>query len=90
MRKLVAALGLPHEMGYWHPFPGPGLGVPILGEVKKEYGDLLRRAHTIFFEELGHTAYVATVVPDFDQDGVPANGKKQRRRRSPFSCRWNR
>ena len=45
-------VGLPREMVYRHPFPGPGLGVRILGEVKKEYADLLRRADAIFIEEL--------------------------------------
>jgi GMP synthase (glutamine-hydrolysing) len=44
--------GFPHDMVYRHPFPGPGLGVRILGEVKKEYADLLRRADAIFIEEL--------------------------------------
>ena len=45
-------LGLPLEMIYRHPFPGPGLGVRILGEVKKEYADMLRTADAIFIEEL--------------------------------------
>ena len=45
-------LGLPSEMVYRHPFPGPGLGVRILGEVRKDYADLLRRADHIFIEEL--------------------------------------
>ncbi len=52
VRELGVALGLPHDMVYRHPFPGPGLGVRILGEVKQEYADLLRRADHIFIEEL--------------------------------------
>ena len=52
VRELGVALGLPHDMVYRHPFPGPGLGVRILGEVRKEYADLLRRADAIFIEEL--------------------------------------
>ena len=52
VRELGVALGLPPGMVYRHPFPGPGLGVRILGEVKKEYADLLRRADAIFIEEL--------------------------------------
>ncbi|MES2939470.1 MAG: glutamine-hydrolyzing GMP synthase [Pseudomonadota bacterium] len=52
VRELGVALGLPPEMVYRHPFPGPGLGVRILGEVKKEYADLLRRADDIFIQEL--------------------------------------
>jgi GMP synthase (glutamine-hydrolysing) len=52
VRELGVALGLPHDMVYRHPFPGPGLGVRILGEVKKEYADLLRRADDIFIQEL--------------------------------------
>lgn len=55
VRKLGVALGLPHSMVYRHPFPGPGLGVRILGEVKKEFADLLRRADSIFIEELRNT-----------------------------------
>ena len=55
VRELGVALGLPHGMVYRHPFPGPGLGVRILGEVKKEYADLLRRADAIFMEELNAT-----------------------------------
>jgi GMP synthase (glutamine-hydrolysing) len=56
VRELGVALGLPHDMVYRHPFPGPGLGVRILGEVKKEFADLLRRADAIFIEELRNTA----------------------------------
>ena len=52
VRKIGVELGLPAEMVYRHPFPGPGLGVRILGEVKKEYADLLRLADAIFMEEL--------------------------------------
>ena len=52
VRELGIALGLPHEMVYRHPFPGPGLGVRILGEVKRDYADLLRRADAIFIDEL--------------------------------------
>ena len=55
VRELGVVLGLPREMVYRHPFPGPGLGVRILGEVKKEYADLLRRADAIFIEELRAT-----------------------------------
>ncbi len=52
VRKLGTELGLPYDMVYRHPFPGPGLGVRILGEVKKEYADILRPADAIFIEEL--------------------------------------
>lgn len=52
VRKLGVELGLPKEMVYRHPFPGPGLGVRILGEIKKEYADILRQADHIFIEEL--------------------------------------
>ena len=55
VRELGEALGLPHDMVYRHPFPGPGLGVRILGEVRREHADLLRRADAIFIEELRAT-----------------------------------
>jgi len=55
VRALGVALGLPHAMVHRHPFPGPGLGVRILGEVKQEYADLLRRADAIFTEALRST-----------------------------------
>ena len=58
VRKLGVELGLPYDMVYRHPFPGPGLGVRILGEVKKEYADTLRLADHIFIEELhNHDLY---------------------------------
>ena len=60
VRELGVALGLPPEMVYRHPFPGPGLGVRILGEVKKEYADLLRRADAVFIEELRNFTDEAT------------------------------
>ena len=56
VRELGVALGLPREMVYRHPFPGPGLGVRILGEVRREHADLLRHADAIFIEELRNTA----------------------------------
>ena len=52
MRELGLALGLPHDMVFRHTFPGPGLGVRILGEVKAQYADLLRAADAIFIDEL--------------------------------------
>jgi len=55
VRELGVALGLPREMVYRHPFPGPGLGVRILGEVKQEFAKLLQRADAIFIEELRNT-----------------------------------
>ncbi|MCW5257474.1 glutamine-hydrolyzing GMP synthase [Verminephrobacter aporrectodeae subsp. tuberculatae] len=60
VRELGVALGLPPGMVYRHPFPGPGLGVRILGEVKKEYAELLRRADAIFIEELRNCSDPAT------------------------------
>ena len=58
VRELGLALGLPREMVFRHPFPGPGLGVRILGEVKREYAELLRRADAIFIEELRATPFI--------------------------------
>ena len=52
VREIGLELGLPSEMVHRHPFPGPGLGVRVLGEVKKEYAELLRRADAVFIEEL--------------------------------------
>lgn len=52
VRKIGLELGLSHEMVFRHPFPGPGLGVRILGEVKKEFAELLRRADHIYLEEM--------------------------------------
>ncbi len=61
VRKLGVELGLPRDMVYRHPFPGPGLGVRILGEVKKHYADLLRKADKIFIDELyAHDLYDKT------------------------------
>jgi GMP synthase (glutamine-hydrolysing) len=61
VRRIGIELGLPHDMVYRHPFPGPGLAVRILGEVKREYAALLRRADHIFIEELRrHELYERT------------------------------
>ena len=57
VRKIGLELGLPAKMIHRHPFPGPGLGVRILGEVKKQYADLLRQADAIFMEELENTGW---------------------------------
>ena len=61
VRRIGVELGLPREMVYRHPFPGPGLGVRILGEVKREYAELLQRADEIFISELrAHDLYDRT------------------------------
>ena len=78
VRELGLALGLPREMVFRHPFPGPGLGVRILGEVRREFADLLRRADAIFIEELRAAPYIP---PTGEQDqgwgqGKQADGKK--------------
>ena len=57
VRKIGVELGLPYDMVYRHPFPGPGLGVRILGEVKREYCDILREADAIFIEELHNSGW---------------------------------
>jgi len=82
VRKIGLELGLPYNMLYRHPFPGPGLGVRVLGEVKKEYCDLLRRADAIFIEEL-HSAdlynkvsQAFTVFLPVRSVGVMGDGRK--------------
>ncbi len=82
VRKIGLELGLPYNMLYRHPFPGPGLGVRVLGEVKKEYCDLLRRADAIFIEEL-HAAdlyhkvsQAFTVFLPVRSVGVMCDGRK--------------
>ncbi len=82
VRKIGLELGLPYDMLYRHPFPGPGLGVRILGEVKKEYADLLRRADAIFIEELykhdlyNKTSQAFTVFLPVRSVGVMGDGRK--------------
>src|SRR5207248_9630130 len=63
VRELGVALGLPRELVYRHPFPGPGLGVRILGEVTRARADLLRRADAIFIDELRRAGWVDQVGP---------------------------
>jgi GMP synthase (glutamine-hydrolysing) len=81
VRELGIALGLPKEMVYRHPFPGPGLGVRILGEVRKEYSDLLRQADQIFIEELkksgwyDKTSQAFTVFLPVKSVGVMGDGR---------------
>jgi GMP synthase (glutamine-hydrolysing) len=65
VRKIGLELGLPYDMVYRHPFPGPGLGVRVLGEVKKEYCDILRQADAIFIEELHKADYYHKVSQAF-------------------------
>ncbi|MDX1696684.1 MAG: glutamine-hydrolyzing GMP synthase, partial [Thiohalobacterales bacterium] len=65
VRKLGVELGLPYDMVYRHPFPGPGLGVRILGEVRKEYADCLRLADHIYIEELRRHKLYDTVSQAF-------------------------
>ncbi|MFK7795765.1 MAG: glutamine-hydrolyzing GMP synthase [Gammaproteobacteria bacterium] len=82
VRRLGNELGLPYEMIHRHPFPGPGLGVRILGEVKKEYADILRRADHIFIQELrDHDLYdqvsqAFTVFLPVKSVGVMGDGRK--------------
>lgn len=82
VRKIGLALGLPEEMLNRHPFPGPGLGVRVLGEVKKEYCDLLRRADAIFMEELHKADWYYKVSQAFSvflpvkSVGVMGDGRK--------------
>jgi GMP synthase (glutamine-hydrolysing) len=65
VRELGVALGLPGEIVFRHPFPGPGLGVRILGEVKPEYADLLRRADAIFIDELRQSGWYEKTAQAF-------------------------
>lgn len=82
VRKLGITLGLPHSMIYRHPFPGPGLGVRILGEVKKEYADILRLADDIFMQELrasgwyDKTAQAFAVFQPIKSVGVVGDGRR--------------
>jgi GMP synthase (glutamine-hydrolysing) len=65
VRAIGEEMGLPHDMVWRHPFPGPGLGVRILGEVKKEYADILRRADAIYIEELYRTGHYHKISQAF-------------------------
>lgn len=65
VRRVGDELGLPEKMVYRHPFPGPGLGVRILGEVKKEYADILRQADAIYIDELRHSGLYDSVSQAF-------------------------
>ena len=82
VRKLGITLGLPAKMIYRHPFPGPGLGVRILGEVKKEYADVLRLADAIFMQELeksgwyDKTAQAFAVFQPIKSVGVVGDGRR--------------
>lgn len=82
VRKLGVTLGIPHHMIYRHPFPGPGLGVRILGEVKKEYADILRLADDIFMQELQNsgwyekTAQAFAVFQPIKSVGVVGDGRR--------------
>jgi GMP synthase (glutamine-hydrolysing) len=81
VRELGLALGLPREMVFRHPFPGPGLGVRVLGEVKQEYVSLLQRADDVFIQELrssgwyDKTAQAFTVFLPVKSVGVMGDGR---------------
>ena len=81
VRRLGVELGLPREMVYRHPFPGPGLGVRILGEVRKEFADLLRRADAIFIDELRRARTLRSDQPGVRR--VPAGQLSRRHGRRP-------
>ncbi len=82
VRKIGVELGLPYDMVYRHPFPGPGLGVRILGEVKKEYADILRQADAIFIQELHNfdwyhkTSQAFVVFSPVRSVGVVGDGRR--------------
>jgi GMP synthase (glutamine-hydrolysing) len=82
VRRLGVELGLPREMVYRHPFPGPGLGVRILGEVRKEFADLLRQADAIYIDELrkhelyDHTSQAFAVFLPVRSVGVMGDGRR--------------
>ncbi len=82
VRAIGLELGLPHEMVFRHPFPGPGLGVRILGEVKKEYANILREADAIFIEELRNfgwydkTSQAFAVFVPVKSVGVVGDGRR--------------
>jgi GMP synthase (glutamine-hydrolysing) len=65
VRAIGEELGLPHRMVWRHPFPGPGLGVRILGEIKKEYCDILRQADAIYIEELYQSGHYDKISQAF-------------------------
>jgi len=65
VRAIGEELGLPHQMVWRHPFPGPGLGVRILGDVKKEYADILRHADAIYIEELYSSGHYERISQAF-------------------------
>ncbi|MCL4121137.1 UNVERIFIED_CONTAM: hypothetical protein GTU68_064284 [Idotea baltica] len=82
VRKVGLELGLPHTMVYRHPFPGPGLGVRILGDIKKEYADVLRQADHIFIQELHNagwydkTSQAFVVFQPVKSVGVVGDGRR--------------
>ncbi len=84
VRQLGMKLGLPREMVYRHPFPGPGLGVRILGEVRKEFADLLRRADAIFIDELPQARPLRPHEPGVCRVPPGPLGRRHGRRRGDY------
>ena len=87
VRELGLALGLPHDMVFRHPFPGPGLGVRILGEVKREYADLLRHADAVFIEELRAAGWYEQTAQAFRRFPAGEIGGRHGRRPHLRVCR---